>query len=445
MRRAVVWVGVGLLCAAMAHSAETASAEFQDRRERAMKLFPDGILLLHANSAVSLDAHGFQQNPAFYYLTGLPDAVGAILAIDAVKHETWLFVPGEQGPLWPPKRALVAPGPATAAQLKIDHVVSWNDFAPFIDRRLAESAAPVLYWCEEPWMSAPNLPSNVTVDNDAQFFWRYAIAHRWPNATMRSAVELLDAERVKKTAYEVPIMRRTAKASAQALLAGMRVVRPGHSQREVEAEVVHECIRAGGEGPAFWPWVMSGPNSAFPAPMGSFADYHHLDRVMKPGELVRVDVGCDLEHYQGDVGRTVPVSGHFDPGQREVWNVFVAAYQAALRAFHDGVRKTDVYAAWRQEVERQRENVKTDLGKRAVEAMLIKDGTPFWQIHAVGLDTTDTPQVLRAGMTVAFEPMVTVDGVGYYLEDMILITTNGHEVLTDNLPYSADEIERAMR
>jgi Xaa-Pro aminopeptidase len=89
--------------------------------------------------------------------------------------------------------------------------------------------------------------------------------------------------------------------------------------------------------------------------------------------------------------------------------------------------------------------VKTDVGKRAVETMLSKDGTPFWQIHAVGLDETDTPQVLRAGMTVAFEPMVTVDGVGYYLEDMILITTNGHEVLTDNLPYSADEIEHAMR
>src|SRR5207302_1741238 len=126
VHRAVVLAAALLLCASLAHSAEFASAEFQHRRERAMKLFPDGILLLHANSAVSLDAHGFQQNPAFYYLTGLPDAVSAILAIDGVKHETWLFVPGEQGPLWPPKRALIAPGPATAAQLKIDHVVSWN-------------------------------------------------------------------------------------------------------------------------------------------------------------------------------------------------------------------------------------------------------------------------------------------------------------------------------
>jgi Xaa-Pro aminopeptidase len=448
MQRVSKWgalIAFLMFCAAVSRSSEFAGAEFEARRERAIKLFPDGILLLHANSAVSLDAHGFQQNPAFYYFTGLGDAVSAILAIDGVKGDTWLFIPGEQGPLWPPKRALLKPGPATAAQLKVDHVVSWNDFAPFIDRRLAESVAPIIYWCEEPWMSAPNLPAGVTRDDDAQFFWRYAIAHRWPNATMRSAVEMLDTERIKKSAYEIATLRRTAKVSARALLAGMRGVHPGRSQREVEAEIVHECIRAGGEGPSFWPWVMSGPNDPFPAPMDSFADYHHLNRAMKAGELVRVDVGCDLDHYQGDVGRTVPVSGHFDPGQREIWDIFVAAYHAGLRTLHDGVRKTEVYAAWRQEVERHRSNVKTAVGKMGIETMLSKNGTPFWQIHAVGLDATNAPQVLRAGMTIAFEPMVTVDGVGYYLEDMILITMNGHEVLTDGLPYNADDLERSLR
>jgi Xaa-Pro aminopeptidase len=75
-----------------------------------------------------------------------------------------------------------------------------------------------------------------------------------------------------------------------------------------------------------------------------------------------------------------------------------------------------------------------------------RDSIPYWQIHGVGLDVAESlPTVLRAGMVVDYEPIFVVDGQGFYMEDMILITPTGHEILTPGLPNTAAEIERAMR
>lgn len=262
---------------------------------------------------------------------------------------------------------------------------------------------------------------------------------------MRSAAEQLAELRAIKSAAEIAALRRVAALSAQALLAGMQALKPGRSQREAEGEVVSACLRGGAEGPSFWPWVMTGPNAVFPAPFASFADYRHLNRVMRAGELARVDVGCAGDHYEGDVGRTAPVSGRFDPGQRETWELLVRAYRAGLAVLRDGVKTEEVFAASRREIEQQRASVKTELGKKAVAVLLGEGGLRFWQIHGVGLESAEgLPPILQAGMVVAVEPIFSVENQGFYLEDMVLITREGHEILTKGLPYSADEVERAV-
>jgi Xaa-Pro aminopeptidase len=191
---------------------------------------------------------------------------------------------------------------------------------------------------------------------------------------------------------------------------------------------------------------MAGPTSAFPAPFESLADYRHLNRAMQAGEVVRVDVGCDVDHYLGDVGRTVPVSGRFDAGQRETWELLVAAYRAGLRQFRDGARRDDVFAASLAEVRRRQPALSTPLGRKAAEVLTGTDGFRHWQIHGVGLEAAEgMPESLAAGMVLAFEPIFSVEGQGFYLEDMVLVTKDGHEILTPGLPYSADEIERATR
>jgi Xaa-Pro aminopeptidase len=77
--------------------------------------------------------------------------------------------------------------------------------------------------------------------------------------------------------------------------------------------------------------------------------------------------------------------------------------------------------------------------------LLGEDGLKWWGIHGVGLEAAEgAPEILRAGMVVAFEPIFSVDGQGFYLEDMILVTKDGHEILTPGLPYAAREVERAV-
>ena len=426
-------------------------SEFQARRRQMMKRLPDGLLLLHARSALKTeDQSGFRQDATFYYFTGLESAMSAILVIDAPAQESWLFVPSKlNGMADAMERPFVKPGAEAQAQLKIERVVRWEEFASYIDRRLADDPKLIIYTDEggfsNLWLGHESNPPGLAAVENPFRLWRRAIEERWPKATVKSAKQAIVEMRRIKSEAEIEVMRRVARSSAAALGAGLGALQPDRSQREVEAEIVRECIRSGGEGPSFWPWAMAGPNSAFPAPFASFADYRHLNRIMRRGEVARLDVGCAVDHYEGDVGRTAPVSGRFDPGQRETWELLISAYRAGLGMMRDGARTADVIAASLREIERLKDSVKTPLGRKAVAVLLSRDGMQYWQAHGVGLEAAEpAPEVLRSGMIVAFEPIFAVEGQGFYLEDMILIKRDGYEILTTGLPYSADEIERLV-
>jgi hypothetical protein len=104
-----------------------------------------------------------------------------------------------------------------------------------------------------------------------------------------------------------------------------------------------------------------------------------------------------------------------------------------------------VYGAALAEVRRRSSSLTTQQGQHAAQILLGPQGTEAWELHGVGLDDAEgLPEVLRAGMAVAYELMFTVDGDGFYLEDMILVTGSGYEVLTPGLPYTAAEIEASM-
>lgn len=107
---------------------------------------------------------------------------------------------------------------------------------------------------------------------------------------------------------------------------------------------------------------------------------------MRPGDLVRLDVGCEWNHYQGDLGRTVPVSGHYSEEHRETWNIFVVAYQAGVKALRAGVTVDHVFDVWRGELLRHRVLAKTDMAKRAMDSWSKRENIRFWQLHTINLD-----------------------------------------------------------
>jgi Xaa-Pro aminopeptidase len=414
----------------------------RSRRQRAATAFHNGILLLHANSELDSTADGFRQNPFFYYFTSLENTVGAVLAIDGKSGESWLFLPSE-----PPfsKSGLqpeAKPGPEAAKRLGIEHVVDWTELQEFFAARAGQ--APLLYYADDPAKFA-ELPRNLFgAKSPGAPTWLEVILQKWPSFNTKEAAEPIQALMAIQSAEEIVALRLAARATVTAVMTGMRAIRPGASQRSVEAVVEDSCWNAGAHGSSFWPWAMSGDNGVFPLPFTSLARYDHLDRNMRPGELVRLDVGCEWDHYIGDLGRTVPVSGHYNDEQRETWNIFVAAYHVGALALRDGATVDQIFDGWRTELLRQRASAKTLLAQRAIDFWSDRKNVPYWQIHTTNLLAAFPVGPLREGTTINFEPIASIDGQGFFLEDMYLITKSGAELLSPGVPYSADEIEAAM-
>lgn len=419
------------------------NAELRERRQRAAAAFKDGILLLHASSALEDTADGFRQDPFFYYFTGLENTVGPLLAIDGTTGESWLFLPSK-----PPYSKSGVPQEVqlespSATGLRIDHVVDWNGLEDFFGSQAKQARS--LYYADH-GSNFEDLPPNLLRPGSSRVpTWLQIIALRWPTFEVKDATERVEALMEVQSADETSALRSAAKATVSAIMAGMRAIRPGASQRSVEAAVENACWNAGAHGSSFWPWAMAGDNAVFPRPFASLVRYDHLDRTMRSGELVRLDVGCESDHYIGDLGRTVPVSGHYDAAQRESWNIFVAAYHAAARALHDGVTVGEIFDAWQKELISHRSDAKSSLAQHAIDSWVDRKNVPFWQIHTTNMLAGRPSGRLREGMTINFEPIASVDGQGFFLEDMYVVTKHGSEIITPGVPYSAEDIEAMMR
>ncbi len=438
------WV-LALLLACATNTFAADQSELRDRRQRAAAAFHDGILLLHASVPGDLTEDGFRQDPIFYYFTGLENTFNAVLAIDGPSGESWLFLP-LRTPYPYPHMGLqpeVLPGAETAKQLGIEHVVDWSELENFLAKR---AVSPTRLYLAPGISAGLAMPANFTGEKALHIpLWAQWIHQKWPTFELVEAHEKVYALLSVQNAAEILSVRAAAKATVTAVMAGIHAIRPGVSQRSVEAAVENACWTAGAHGTGFWPWAMSGENAVFPRPFVSGTRYDHLNSIMRAGDLVRLDVGCEWDHYQGDLGRTIPVSGHFNDDQRETWNIFVAAYHAASYALREGVTVDQVFDAWRTELASHRAAAKSPLAQHAIEEWSDRKNIPFWQVHTINLIAGNPLGPLLANTTVALEPIASVDGQAFYLEDMFLITKDGAALLTPGVPYSADEIEAAMK
>jgi len=425
--------------------------ELQQRRQRAAAAFRDGILLVHARSALDITADGFRQDPVFYYFTGLENTPSALLAIDGRSGQSWLFLsmPAGSASLAESMDPLsakslqpeVTPGPEAAKRLGIEHVEDWSELEQFLAQ---QDSSSTLYYVPQRF-SLEEVPTSVAAGKTPEApLWATEIAKQRPSFQLKGVGARIYTLMAVQSESEIAALRAAAKATVSAVMAGMRAIRPGIPQRAVEVSIESTCWQQGAHGVSFWPWVMAGDNAVFPHPWRSLVRYDHLNSVMQAGDLVRLDIGCECEHYQGDLGRTVPVSGRFSDEQRETWNIFIAAYRAGVQSLREGTTVDQVFDAWRVELLRHRDIARTAMARRAIDAWSKRENVPFWGPHTINLDAGFIDGPLRSGMTIAFEPIASIAGQGFYLEDMFLITKNGAELLTPGVPYSAEEIEAAM-
>lgn len=414
--------------------------EFIDRRLAAYEIYPDGIILIPSNSRPrSMEQHGFIQNTLFYYYTGLSNAIGAVLVIDAPRKKSLLFVPETLGYAPMDAAALVKLTEENRRLLAIDSLCSYLTFEKYIDSRLSAPDPVKLYSARQ---SDGIRFQNYSALPDP---WTTQLPDRWRQSLKGEPFNLRKQQEIKSP-LEIQAMRAAGRNGANAILKAIPQVKPGKSSKEVEGVVVQECLCNGGNGVYFWPLIVQGEMAAYPQFFRLLFDYRNLQSILEAGQLVRIDLGCDYNHYKSDVGRTVPVSGKFSASQHEIYNLLVYGYLAGLKMFKEGITKEDVFAAFRTEIKKHAGELKTEEGKKALDFLLSPAGTAIFEIHEMGLGGTEKePLYLKEGMVVAWEPMFTFNNDAYYLEDLVLITRTGYEILTPGLPYFAADIEKLMK
>ena len=268
----------------------------------------------------------------------------------------------------------------------------------------------------------------------------------------------LDEMRLVKDAAELATMRRAAAISAVAHRSAMQATRPGRYEYEIEAELLYAFRRQGAQYPAYSPIVASGANACVLHYVGNAAQ-------MADGDLLLVDAGCELDGYASDITRTFPVNGRFSGPQRAIYELVLAAQAAALRNTRAGTGWNEPHDA----------AVKTlaqgmlDLGLLAgtLDEVLEKESYRRFYMHRtghwLGLDVHDAGDYKRngqwrplvPGMTLTVEPGLYVrpgEGVpqeywniGVRIEDDVLVTAAGCEVITHETPKSIADIEALMR
>ncbi|HET9981956.1 MAG TPA: aminopeptidase P N-terminal domain-containing protein [Longimicrobiales bacterium] len=264
---------------------------------------------------------------------------------------------------------------------------------------------------------------------------------------------LLDDMRLLKDAHELRLMREAAAITAAAFREAALAIRPGAGEWEVQAALDAGFRRRGAEGPAFETIVGSGENAAV-------LHYVQNDRRMADGELLLVDAGALHGRYAADITRVFPVSGRFSGPQRALYDVVLAAHDAAIAAARPGAPFDAIHEA----AARVLVTGLVDLGVLAgeVDALLADEAAyrpyfPHRTSHWLGLDVHDVGDYARGGAARRLEPgmVLTVEpglyiagtamgapealrGVGIRIEDDVLVTVEGPEVLTGELPAAAD-------
>jgi Xaa-Pro aminopeptidase len=251
-------------------------------------------------------------------------------------------------------------------------------------------------------------------------------------------------------------MRRAAAITAEAHVAAMRAIEPGLREYEVEAVLDCEFRRRGARGAAYPSIVGSGANACV-------LHYTRNSGRLRSGDLVLIDAGCEYELYSSDVTRTLPVDGRFSRDQRALYDLVLAAQKSAIAAVKPGVPVSAPHAA---ALEVLCEGM-VDLGLLSGTPAEVRQSGAYRRYfmhrtsHWLGLDVHDTSgegraAILEPGMVLTVEPGLYVGarersaparlrGMGIRIEDDVLVTRAGREVLTRDAPKDPGAVERAMR
>ncbi|WP_101758516.1 Xaa-Pro aminopeptidase [Oceanicoccus sp. KOV_DT_Chl] len=429
--------------------------EFARRRKNLMaQMEPDSIAIVPAARETSRNRdvdYPFRQDSDFYYLSGFAEPEAVLVLMPGRKHGQYILFCRDRDPkmeLWNGYRA----GPDGAVEdFGADDAFPVTDIDDILPG-LLEGRERVYY-----------------AMGKHQAFDRQVM--QWVNV-LRSQVrtgahppgEFLDLDhllhdlRLYKSAAEIRVMKKAGKISAAAHVRAMQLCKPGVAEYQLEAEIQHEFGLNGARFPAYSSIVGAGKN-------GCILHYTENRDIIKDGELVLIDAGCELEHYAADITRTFPANGKFSKEQKALYEVVLKAQLAAIDTIKPGNHWNESHDATVKVITKGL----LDLGllkgslTKLIKAEAYKDFYMHRAGHWLGMDVHDVGdykvgdawRVLEEGMVMTVEPGIYVApdntkvakkwrGIGIRIEDDVVVTKNGCEVLTADVPKTIEEIEALM-
>ncbi len=431
---------LGLLALALACGPAQArfrqpNEEYQARRAK-LRASVDGpvVIFAYTGHEDASEVAVFFQEPYFYYLTGHDEPGAALLLIPEPHGDKPSEGPREI--LYLPRRDLKQEqwegpkiGPDTPG---VAAMTGFQAVAPFASlradlTRLAETY-PKFYTLLPPEQEEgyPHLTN-----------WSRWLHGALPKSELLDVTPVLGAMRQVKSAGELALLRKAVDLSVDAHLDAMKHVRPGLFEYQVAARMkeIHEmggCARE-----AYAPIVGTGFNS-------TILHYSGLNDEIKDGDVVLIDVGGEYGGYAADITRTLPANGKFTPRQREIYDIVLGAQNAALAAVKPGAALFGGSGSLQQIAADYINTHGHDKQGRPLGSYFIHGLG-----HHVGLDVHDPgdrARPLEPGMVITLEPGIYIpeENLGVRIEDEVLITKDGYQLLTARLPRSADEIEQIM-
>ena len=427
----------------MKYTAPDASLFVLNRKNFAQRLKPKSIAIFNANDEQlrSGDQNfAFKQNPDLYYLSGI-DQEQSIL----------ILFPDCPNPLY--REVLFL-------RQTNEHIKVWEGHKYTKEEAKKASGLEQIFWLDEFWtvlQSIIHYAENIylnTNENDRSVYevpyrdlrFIQQLKERYPlHQYERSALILRDLRPVKSE-IEVQLTKKACEITRDAFVRVLKFTKPGVTEYEIEAEILHEFIRQRATGHAYNPIIASGPNA-------NILHYNDNNQVCKAGDVILFDFGAEYANYNADMSRSIPVSGRFSPRQKEVYNAVLRVMRAATKLLVSGT----IWNEYHDEVGRIMEAELIGLGlldKQAVVkqnpvAPLYKKYFMHGTSHHLGIDVHDFASRYKAfevGNILTCEPGIYIpeEGLGIRIENNILITKNGNIDLMADIPVEVEELEDIM-
>ncbi len=257
----------------------------------------------------------------------------------------------------------------------------------------------------------------------------------------------INALRVIKQPEEIELIKKAVNITEKAFYQLIKKVQPGTWEYQVEAEIIHAFIANGADAHAFDPIVASGQNNCV-------LHYIQNDRKMQDGELLLLDFGAEYNGYAGDMSRTIPVNGIYNPRQRDVYNAVLNAQKKAIELIRPGISIKEINKKVRSLMEDKMVELglfsQTEIDMQDPENPISRQYFMHGTSHFMGLDVHDVGDVeapLEPGMVLTCEPGLYIrqEALGVRIENDILVTDSGNEDLMKHIPREANEIEQLMK